>query len=112
MSEKIYTVYELICPNGWVYVGMTGQEPHRRWIPSHYKGCPFYNAILEFGWKNIQHVIVGQYPDRNEARLKERELTQMNINHCYNVLNTSIQHKAEYEFNTKHSVLKKYGGKI
>ena len=97
MSDKIYTVYMHICPNGWVYVGMTRQQPYTaRWVPCHYQKCVlFYQAILEFGWKNIQHIVIGQYSTKSEAADVERDVTLQNQGHCYNIYNSAATYKSE-----------------
>ena len=60
MGEKMdgnYSVYKHITPSGKVYIGLTGNEPKRRWDCGHgYKSNPhFWNAIKLYGWKNIKH---------------------------------------------------------
>lgn len=101
MSDKIYTVYIHICPNDWIYVGVTGQAGRLWRKPSEYiKNCPkFGAAILEFGWKNIKHVVIGQFFDKREAQTMERELTRANLDHCYNIANTSTSSRSDYMFN-------------
>ena len=95
--QGYYTVYMHICPNGWVYVGSTGKDPKRRWRNGHgYSRQPkFYEAIIKYGWDNIQHVIVNTYLTKKEAHTKERELTLANKDHCYNMKNTSDSVTAE-----------------
>lgn len=53
-------VYKHICPNGKVYIGRTSVKPELRWGEngSGYLGQLFCNAIIEFGWNNIKHVIL------------------------------------------------------
>lgn len=91
LFQGVYTVYEHITPDGWVYVGSTGKTPERRWRNG--KGYAlqpaFYDAILKFGWDNIQHIIVGTFKSKKDAHNKERELTLANRDHCYNVMNTA-----------------------
>ena len=54
-----YIVYMHISPSNKKYIGITKQEPNRRWRNGQgYKGQVFYNAIEKYGWKNIQHIIV------------------------------------------------------
>lgn len=58
--EKKYTVYMHITPSGKRYIGITSRKPEYRW--NYGKGYEsnkhFYNAILKYGWDNIDHIIV------------------------------------------------------
>ena len=71
-----YCVYRHTCPNGKVYIGITGQNPIKRWSNGgHYRGnCHFYNAILKYGWDNIAHEILFSNLTKEEACQKEIEL--------------------------------------
>lgn len=73
-----WTVYAHIAPGGKMYVGMTGIKPWQRWGYGHgYKDIPrFYNAILEYGWKNIQHEIVASGLTKEEASHMEKLLIE------------------------------------
>lgn len=50
--------------NGKKYVGITCQEPNKRWKnrtgynPRGKGKSKFYNAILKYGWNNFEHEIV------------------------------------------------------
>ena len=59
-KEKKYTVYMHITPSGKRYIGITCRKPEVRW--NNGKGYAqnehFYNAILKYGWDNIDHIIV------------------------------------------------------
>ena len=49
------------CPNGKRYIGITGRNPLVRWANGRgYKAHNkhFYNAILKYGWDNIEHRII------------------------------------------------------
>ena len=73
----MYSVYIHTCPNGKKYVGMTGQEnPKNRWKCGHgyYHCTDFYNAIVEYGWRNIAHEIVATNLEKEEAETLERDL--------------------------------------
>ena len=50
--------YAHIIPNGLIYIGRSGQQPRIRWKPSNYKKCSLQPYIEEFGWNNIQHVVL------------------------------------------------------
>lgn len=74
----MYTVYQHKNKiNGKVYIGITMQEPEKRWGPngSHYKTSPyFYSAIQKYGWDNFEHIILFTGLTKEEACLKEQEL--------------------------------------
>ena len=73
-----YTVYCHTFPNGKKYIGITKQEVNRRWRNGKgYEGQPVYNAILKYGWDNIQHDILFSNLSREEAEEKEIELIKV-----------------------------------
>ena len=56
-----YTVYKHTSPSGKAYIGITRQNPVRRWRPdgSGYKeNVHFWNAIKKYGWDNFTHEIL------------------------------------------------------
>lgn len=63
-------LYMHICPNGKKYVGITIQEPNQRWRDGkgYCKNKHFYNAILKYGWDNIQ--LQGINGKQREAKRK------------------------------------------
>lgn len=71
-----YLVYKHTAPNNKVYIGITSQNPSRRWqkgrgyIHNEY----FYRAILKYGWDNISHEILFDGLSKSEAESKEIEL--------------------------------------
>ena len=72
----MYKIYKLTVPNGKVYIGTTKQEKlHKRWqYGSGYSANkPFYNDILEYGWKNIEQEVLEEVETLKEAHTKERE---------------------------------------
>ena len=70
-----YSVYMHICPNGKVYVGLTGIKPELRWDNGRgYKTQVFRNAIKKYGWENIKHIIVKSNLTLDEANELEIEL--------------------------------------
>ena len=85
-----YTVYCHTFPNGKKYIGITQQEPQRRWRDGKgYEGQAVYNAILKYGWKNIKHDILFTGLTKSEAEQKEIELIKAletdSHKHGYNV---------------------------
>ena len=72
-----YKVYVHICPNGKRYYGSTKMDVERRWKDGRgYKRQKFNEAINEFGWDNIKHIIVAKGLTKNEALWLEEELTR------------------------------------
>lgn len=56
----MYTVYKHTCPNGKVYIGITSLEPEERWHNGrgYSNNRHFFNAIIKYGWDNIEHSIL------------------------------------------------------
>lgn len=81
IEDKQWSVYVHTFPNGKKYVGITSQNPRLRWRldGSGYKNQPYVsNAIEKYGWQNIQHEIVLETRDQNEAFKMEQELIAQN----------------------------------
>lgn len=76
MEEHNYTVYMHICPNDKKYIGITKQNPNKRWLNGEgYKTNEyFYKAIKKWGWNNIKHEILFTNFAKEEAEQKEIEL--------------------------------------
>lgn len=76
--------------NGKVYIGITMQDPERRWRHGEgYKSSPhFYAAIQKYGWDNFEHNILFENLTKEEACQKEQELitefNSMNRKYGYN----------------------------
>lgn len=70
-----FTLYIHTFPNNKVYIGITSQEPTRRW-GNHgqgYKQNPaMWNAIIKYGWQNIKHEIL--YSDLTEEQANTLEI--------------------------------------
>ena len=92
MNRK-YKVYEHICPNGKIYIGITQQEPQKRWKNGEgYKTQQlFYKAIKKYQWNNIEHIILFDNLTKEEAEQKEIELIRQyqsnNSQYGYNLDN-------------------------
>lgn len=88
-NEKCYSVYVHCFPNGKNYVGLTKQCPETRWGYKGlgYKKQPVYSAICEYGWDNIEHVIIKNNLDFEGAQLLEKNLIKEldAINNGYNI---------------------------
>lgn len=72
----MYVVYKHTCPNGKVYIGITGLSPTRRWQrgKNYITNTYFYRAIEKYGWDNIKHEILFEGLTKDEASSKEVEL--------------------------------------
>ena len=77
--KRKYTVYKHTSPSGKVYIGITSIEPIKRWKNGrNYKTSPlFFNAILKYGWTNIEHEILYSGLSKSEAEEKEKELISL-----------------------------------
>lgn len=88
MKERKYSVYIHKFPNGKVYVGLTKQTLDQRWGKNGngYKGQLVYDAILEYGWDNVEHEVFTGLT-KEEAKQKECELISKydSINNGYNI---------------------------
>ena len=86
-----YVVYIHISPSNKRYVGITSQEPKRRWQNGrgYYKNIHFTNAINKYGWDNFQHIIIARGLDKETAKWLEieliRELDLKNEDKGYNI---------------------------
>ena len=72
----MYSLYMHITPNGKRYIGITKQKPVKRWLhgKGYQKQSYFFNAILKYGWDNIEHVVLFNNLTKEEAEQKEIEL--------------------------------------
>jgi group I intron endonuclease len=81
-DEKGYYVYMHIFPNDKKYIGITCQELKHRWRSdgSGYRprknknASKVWNAILKYGWDNVEHIILYEGLSREDACQKECEL--------------------------------------
>ena len=78
MDDKVYIVYQHINKiNNKSYLGITGQEPTKRWGKDgqKYNECPyFWNAIQKYGWDNFDHKILYSGLTHAEACEMEKKL--------------------------------------
>ena len=79
-DSEMYFVYMHKLPNGKVYIGITGKEdPKDRW----HNGCGyknnkrFFNAIIKYGWDNIDHLILAEGLSLEDAEKMEVELIRI-----------------------------------
>ena len=73
MSQSKWIVYKHTTPTNGVYIGITCQDPEKRWKhgSGYRQSTYFYNAILKYGWDNISHEIL--YKDLTETEAKDLE---------------------------------------
>lgn len=79
-----YCVYKHTFPNGKVYIGITSMKPEYRWnygrgymgknSKGEYTQLLMTNAILKYGWDNIEHEVICTGLSKKEAERKEIEL--------------------------------------
>lgn len=75
-----YIVYKHTSPSGGVYIGITSQEPERRWRSDgsgYRQNTHFYNAIKKYGWDAFKHEILFEGLELDEALRIEKELIQL-----------------------------------
>lgn len=74
--ENTYKVYMHVTPNGKRYIGVTKTRLAKRWQRGLGYKCNEYftNAIKKYGWDNIDHVVLFDNLNREEAEQKEIEL--------------------------------------
>lgn len=74
--DCMYTVYMHTFPNNKVYIGITANDPQKRWRKGlGYKPQPLvWRAIQKYGWENISHEILFENLSKEEACKKEIEL--------------------------------------
>lgn len=74
-SVNNYYVYMHKSPNGKVYVGITCQEPTKRW--NNGKGYQhneyFSRAIEKYGWDNFEHIIIAYNVGIGTAKEVEKD---------------------------------------
>ena len=77
MNNK-FIVYKHVSPSGKIYIGITSQNPHKRWKKGEgYKTQPFYGAVTKYGWDNISHEILFTNLTEDEAVQKESDLIKL-----------------------------------
>lgn len=87
---KVYRHTNLV--NGKVYVGITRQNPEKRWANGrHYEANKHFTAAIEkYGWENFSHEILYDNLSNEDACRIENELIlehdSMNPSYGYNVL--------------------------
>lgn len=72
--KNTFIVYKHTCPNGKVYIGITSQNPIKRWDRGigYINNKHFYRAIQRYGWNSIKHEIL--YSELSEQEAKDVEI--------------------------------------
>lgn len=79
--KRGWCVYLHTTPSNKFYIGITSQVPNRRWKNGHgYKSQSyFYNAIIKYGWDNIQHTVLrSDLTDTQAKRLEVMLISKLN----------------------------------
>lgn len=78
MVDRKYCVYCHTTPSGKRYVGITCQRPSHRWNngKGYSQNKHFYNAILKYGWENIEHTLLYEGLSMDDACEKEISLIE------------------------------------
>lgn len=98
-KKKIYYVYEHICPDKSLYIGITDDLRKRFDYGYGYRNQKkFYEKIKQYGWKNIEHTIIGYYDSKGEAEKQEYESIMSAVMIGQNVLNTHKTKDNKYLF--------------
>jgi group I intron endonuclease len=65
----MYTVYKHTTPSGKVYIGTTSKKPEYRWNDGkgYMSNKRFCDAILKYGWENIEHEVISTGLDKGQA---------------------------------------------
>lgn len=95
--NKLFYIYIHKSPSSKYYVGITSKNRVQdRWDNGNgYKNCPaFYNAILKYGWKNIEHHVIASKLSENKAKKLEIHLISFfkACNRSYNITNGGDGH--------------------
>ena len=91
-GTPLWCVYMHTSPSGKYYIGITSQEPHKRWGNSgnqYRKQKSFWSAISHYGWDSFKHEILSYNLSESIAKLIEieliKELNTTNRTYGYNV---------------------------
>ena len=114
----MYSVYKHQCPNGKVYIGITSLEPEQRWNKGrgYSRNYHFFNAILKYGWDNIEHTILYSGLAQSDAQCIEAQLIaqyhsdspQYGYNHTVGGEVAVIKHKPIAQYNADGSLVATY----
>ena len=93
-------LYAHISPNKKMYIGITAQEPEKRWRKGegYKRNTYFYKAIQKYGWDNFDHIILfSDLSDEKAKMLEEKYILKydlMNPQKGYNLQSGGSHHRA------------------
>lgn len=114
--DNNWKVYCHIFPNGKSYIGITHRAVEERWGKKgeKYKGQVVGAAIAKYGWDNIQHIILKEGLNRQQANYYEQQYIKTYNSHIsqngYNATwggegVTTIDYEAVYQTWLEHPAL-------
>lgn len=89
----MYSVYIHKCPNNKVYVGITSKPVNERWKngKGYSNNKHFMQAIIKYGWDNIEHIVIADNLNKVDAcKLEQTLIKQYNSNNREYGYNKSI----------------------
>ena len=107
MENETYIVYMHRCPNDNKYIGVTRVKTYSRFHGgSGYRyNKEFYSDIKKYGWRNIEHIIISENIDKEQAYKLEQELIKKynttNFKNGYNKQNGGEKNKNTDEIKQK-----------
>lgn len=114
----MYTVYKHTCPNGKVYIGLTSLPPEQRWNKGrgYSRNYHFFNAIIKYGWDNIEHSILHSNLTATDAQNIEAQLIaqyhsdnpQYGYNHTVGGEIAVVKQKAVCQYTKAGEFIKEY----
>ena len=99
---KQYSIYVHIFPNNKKYIGQTSKNVYIRWGKNgagylNNRQNAISNAILKYGWDNIQHIVLCEGLTLEQANYEEmrliKQLKTSNKNYGYNILKGGLNCK-------------------
>lgn len=108
-----YLVYKHTFPNGKVYIGITSNEPNKRWKNGfgYVTQKKMFNSIVRYGWDNIKHEILYRNLNKQQAFKLEEELITFyksnNYNFGYNIYSNKTI-KGANNTKTHSQIMKEY----
>lgn len=117
MEENVFYLYKHTNNiNSKVYIGITCQEPTKRWLNGKgYVNNDYFNkSINKYGWENFSHEILFKNLTKEEAEKKEQELIAYYKSNQrefgYNIANGGM-HKGKHSEETKKKLSESHKGK-
>lgn len=108
-----YVVYMHTTPSNKKYIGITMQEPNKRWASGfgYIESSYFYNAIKKYGWENIEHRILIHGLTKEQAINWEKKLIKYhksnNRKYGYNL--TKGGECTQFNYSTRLKMSKTHG---